>query len=119
VLAEAFDKLYIDELFNGVESTRLVVEALTIRDNPLDDPKPSLFGDGRPFSFPDPSLSREMPMCFGFEKSFIFDFSPFCFCSRSGSCSNEMDETATFGLRGKATLAAVVAACTWPPTTPF
>ena len=90
MLTEALERLYMEELFEG-RSARLVVDALTMRDKPG-----SLLGEGNPRS--RLSLSRLMPMCFGFEKSFFF----FCF---SGSCVSIGEAPA----RGKTTFAAVVA----------
>ena len=45
---------------------------------------PILFGDGSAGCFLSKSLSLEMPMLFGFENSFIFDFSLTGFCCSSG-----------------------------------
>jgi hypothetical protein len=91
VLTEALERLYMEELFEG-RSARLVVDALTIRDKPG-----SLLGEGNPRS--RLSLSRLIPICFGFENSFFF----FCF---SGNCVSNGEAPA----RGKTTFAAVVAA---------
>ena len=62
-----------------------------------DRPPPSLLGDGSPRSL-NGSLSREIPMCFGFENSFFF----FLLSGCSDGCWVDP-------ARGNTTLAAVVA----------
>lgn len=107
VVADALDRLYMDELLDGKVSAKLVVDALTMRDNPLAPANPILLGDGNPRSFPKESLSRLMPMCLGLENSFILDFSLLGLCSRSAGGSVPVG--CNVGWRGKTMLAAVVA----------
>ena len=95
---EAFGKLYIDEAFEeDTKSARLVVDAFVTLDRLLAPGGPNLLGDGSGWLFLS-SLSLDIPMCFGFENSFILD--GFCFTSFSGSAA----------ALGKAKFAAVAAA---------
>lgn len=62
----------MEELLEDSESARLALEALVTRDKALAPGGPNLLGDGNGWIFLS-SFSLEIPMCFGFEKSFIFD----------------------------------------------
>lgn len=101
----------MEELFE-LTSLRFVVDALTILDNPLELPNPSLLGDDCALSLllPIQSLLLDIPICFGLENNFFLVLSDFCFDSTTSvpACC-----------RGNAILAAVAAAAEREPTSPF
>jgi len=107
-----------------VESTRLGVEAFmaSLLGSALVLCMAILFGDGIAGFFLSASLSLsfDIPMLFGLEKSFIFDFSLLLTSfsgAGDGACSGGKPGEYN-GLRGKAAFAAVAAVSLRPPMKP-
>jgi hypothetical protein len=120
VLVEPFAFEYIEDALDIDGSTRLVVDAfVNFRLEALY--KLILPGEGRAGCFLSKSLSLCIPMLFGFENSFIFDFSFTGLASLSGTGGGPLSiiPGEYCGLRGyEATCAAVAAARLWPPINP-
>jgi hypothetical protein len=114
VLVEPLAVEYRDAALDMVGSTRLDVDTFAI----LDMPYKLIFpGDGRAGCFLSKSLSLCMPMLFGLEKSFIFDFSLAGFASFSGTGGGLSNIPGEYcGLRGKTDPVAAAKLC--PPMNP-
>ena len=105
---------YKDEAPEAKDSFKLVMDGLTIFDRPLTPTEPNLFGEGNGLS-----LSASFAdLSFGFENSFIFDFSDFSLCSFSGGGNSKFTNPGE-SLLGYAAFAAVVAAAELLPTCPL
>ena len=108
---ELLAMLYIEADAGVAESTRLVVDALNLFERRLGPGDAPLPGEGISFSLRSMSLYPGIPICFGFENSFIFDLSNLPLLSFSvGSSEKEVSPGESCMLRGYAALAADVAA---------
>lgn len=125
---------YKEDAPDILESTRLVVELLKVEllRSPGRDKMP-LLGDGSAGFFLSSSLSLEMPMLLGLEKSFIFDRSLGFSCAggaggigwAEGAGGGAVLECSVIyglgegtGLRGNTVFAAVAAASRFAPAVP-
>ncbi len=116
---EEFDRLYKDDVVVVLSARLRVDEFMNGLGKGFD---PNLLGDGSGLSFLSISLSFDIPMLFGFENNFIFDFSAFGLISFSGGggpCSDGDKPGDECELRGNAAFAAVAAAVVCDPSNPF